>query len=225
MKVELVAYTRPEKGDCADIVERAAAVCYDSLPDGQHRIAKACARSGHMSVWEHINFTFHVKGVSRALLAQLSRHRHISLSVRSQRYCSEDGFDYVTPDSIRADPDARGIFDAFMQDIDAAYRDLQGAGIPNEDARALLPNGCVTELYMTANARALVEMARLRLCMRAQAEIRELFQELREAVRPACPLLAQMMVPKCEKYPSTPFCDEQKGCGRHPKLSVIYKRG
>ena len=87
MKVELVAYTQMlgENKNPLSVCERAASVCYNSRPTSIFAIAKACKKSGHMSVLEHINFTFHITGVSRALLAQLSRHRHISLSVRSQR--------------------------------------------------------------------------------------------------------------------------------------------
>ena len=94
MQVELIAYSTPIKGRCNPmaIVEQCASVCYDSKPDfDKFRIAKGCAKTGHMSVYEHAYFTFHVSGISRACLAQLSRHRHLSLSVRSQRYCDESG--------------------------------------------------------------------------------------------------------------------------------------
>ncbi len=220
MVVELIAYTIGGE----DVVERAAAVCYDSKPTKGHRIAAACACSGHMSVWEHLSLTFHVSGVSRALLAQLSRHRHISLSVRSQRYNSENGFSYVTPDRVRSDPETGYYFDMLMEHISGKYALLQKKGIPNEDARAVLPNACCTELYLTVNARALIEMSRLRLCSRAQKEIRELFQELKRVVGSVSPMTAAMMVPKCEQWPEAAFCTEEKGCGKHPKLADLVKR-
>ena len=220
MEVELITYTM----GCEDVVERAAAVCYDSMPTKGHRIAASCARSGHMSVWEHLNFTFHISGVSRALLAQLSRHRHISLSVRSQRYCSEEGFGYVTPDVIAKDGIENMVYDEIMEDLRDAYRTLQTDGIPNEDARSVLPNACCTELYMTANARALIEMSRLRLCTRAQKEIRELFQELKKGVANVAPMVADLMVPKCEQFRDAYFCTEEKGCGKHPRLRDIVKK-
>ena len=226
MTVELVAYTVSANGagTCEDVVERAAAVCYDSTPTLRHKIAAACARSGHMSVWEHACFTFHIAGVSRALLAQLSRHRHISLSVRSQRYCKEVGYKHVTPQTVcYADGTAETFADAMFV-ADEEYRQLLEEGIPAEDARYVLPNACATELYMTANARTLIEMSRLRLCMRAQWEIRELFQELKHVVGRVSPMVAEMMVPKCEQYPETPFCSEAKGCGRHPGLHDVYVR-
>lgn len=220
MEAELITYTM----GCEDVVERAAAVCYDSMPTPKHRIAASCARSGHMSVWEHLNFTFHISGVSRALLAQLSRHRHISLSVRSQRYCSEDGFSYVTPDVIAKDSIESMVYDEIMTDLRDAYRTLQVDGIPNEDARSVLPNACCTELYMTANARALIEMSRLRLCSRAQKEIRELFLKLKELVGFVSPMVADLMVPKCEQFQDAYFCTEERGCGKHPRLRDIVKK-
>ena len=210
MQIELIAHTT----GLTDTVERAAAVCYDSKPTKEHRIAMACARSGHMSVWEHISFTFHVSGVSRALLAQLSRHRHISLSVRSQRYCDEDGFRYIKPDSVRSDSVVEWRYDDAMDDAQRAYHHLRAMRINPEDARMVLPNACMTELYMTANARALIEISHLRLCMRAQAEIRTMFTEIREAVRAVAPEVADLMVPKCEQY-EVAFCMEHCSCGRH----------
>ena len=58
---------------------------------------------GHESVLEHASFTFGVEGVSRVLLAQLTRHRLASFSVQSQRYVSyEKGFGFIIPPSIEA---------------------------------------------------------------------------------------------------------------------------
>ncbi len=72
------------------------------------RLFRHIVRSGHSSTLEHISFTFAIEGVSRALLAQLTRHRvGFSFSVQSQRYVrmgSDDkigGFDYVLPDKVK----------------------------------------------------------------------------------------------------------------------------
>ncbi|MCF2557582.1 FAD-dependent thymidylate synthase [Fournierella massiliensis] len=225
MTVELIAYTQMPgfPGNPMAVVEQAASVCYDSRPTETYRIANTCKASGHTSVLEHISFTFHISCVSRALLAQLTRHRHASFSVRSQRYCSEWGFKHVTPKSVKV----MGMEDAFenrMSEINCAYRWLQDEEVPSEDARYVLPNACCTELYMTMNARALIESSRQRLCSRAQWEIRGMFEAMREAVRPVCPEVADWMRPKCEDDPKHPFCPESKGCGRHPKLEEVYKK-
>lgn len=229
MTVELIAYTQRLQSNGTNnplsVVEQAASVCYDSKPTEDFKIAKGCKTSGHLSVLEHINFTFHVSGISRALLAQLSRHRHISLSCRSQRYCSENKFEYENP--FRNEwPSAREeFFDKIMQNVASGYRLLKEEyDARNEDARAVLPNSCHTELYLTVNARALIEMSHLRLCSRAQREIRTMFTKMKEQVSIVCPEVAKWMVPSCEVNPKYPFCPEgARCCGRHPKLADVYK--
>ena len=228
MNVELIAYTQwvdPDKDkNPLSVVEQAASVCYGSTPTDTYRIAKGCKASGHYSVLESVNFTFHISGVSRALLAQLSRHRHISLSVASQRYIGYNkGFDYVNP--YIPGTEAAIFLDDFMKEAAESYKTLsEYYGSKNEDARAVLPNACCTELYMTANARALIEMGYLRLCSKAQKEIREMFQELKKQVATVAPEIANWMVPQCEMNPSYPFCTERVSCGRHPKLADVYKK-
>ena len=221
MEVELIAKTCPVNGySDMQVVEQAACVCYDSEPTPDYRIAKACYAAHHDSVLEHISFTFHIKGVSRALLAQLSRHRHISLSVRSQRYCREDDFEYVTPKLSKADKE---LYDDLIEREKTFYQTMVHEDVKPEDARMLLPNACCTELYLTMNARALIEASSKRLCTRAQAEIREMFQKMKEQVSIYSPMIANWMVPQCEKNEKYPFCPEHKSCGRHPKLSEVYK--
>ena len=216
MKVELVGYSQMVNGhsDPMALAELAASVCYDSKPTERCGIVRQCIASGHMSVLEHVSFTFHIEGISRACLAQLSRHRHISLSVRSQRYCREDNFQFVNPFIL-------GKFNEFMEEARSHYVDMVNSGAAPEDARAVLPNACCTELYMTANARALVEMSHLRMCNRAQREIRAMFKKIRNCLRHVSPFVAQNMIPACEAHGGIPFCTEHNSCGRHPRLSDI----
>lgn len=223
MEVELIAKTCPINGySDMQVVEQAACVCYNSEPTPDYRIAKACYDSQHFSILEHISFTFHIKGVSRALLAQLSRHRHISLSVQSQRYnVYDDGFGYVNP--FMEDTIAYGFFETDMKVAQDHYNRYIVMGEKPENARAVLPNACCTELYLTMNARALIEASNKRLCTRAQSEIREMFQKMKEQVSIYSPTIANWMVPQCEKNEKYPFCQEHKSCGRHPKLSEVYK--
>ena len=141
-------------------------------------------------MFEHIYFTFKIEGISRACSHQLVRHRHCSFTQRSQRYCSEDGFEYVTPTTIP--PYA---METCMDQIESWYSNLQERGVPNEDARYLLPNACETSLYMSLNLRELLHMANERLCIRAQWEIRDLVREMCSLVDPC---LWFMLVPKCK---------------------------
>lgn len=228
MKVELIAYTQwvdsSRDKNPLSVVEQAASVCYGSVPTDAYKIAKGCKTSGHASPFEHTSFTFHISGVSRALLTQLSRHRHISLSVASQRFINyKNGFDYVNP--FYPGTEAHDAFDVVMEDAADTYKTFNTYyGAQNEDARAVLPNACCTELYMTANARTLIEISWLRLCSRSQTEIREMFQEIKKQVATVAPEIAQWMVPQCEKNPKYPFCTERVSCGRHPKLGEVYKK-
>lgn len=224
MQVKLIAYTQGVKGQTPlDIVERCASVCYDSTPTKQHKIAKGCAKSGHMSVYEHVSFTFMIEGVSRALLAQLTRHRHASYSVQSQRYCNMSNCKFVIPDSFEnlkyTDP-------YVFEDLDV-LRDVynilvENCNIPKEDARMILPNATPTKLAFTVNARALVEISGQRLCNRAQKEIRELFQNIKKEVEVVCPEIAALMLPQCEQH-EIPFCEESNCCGKHKRLAELVK--
>lgn len=226
MNVTLIAYTqlanRWASSNPMTVVEEAACVCYDSTPTENFRIAKGCMKSGHTSVYEHINFVFHVSGVSRALLAQLTRHRIAGFSVRSQRYCDETDFTWVTPKSMQ-DSCEDDFYTQAMINAGLYYEDLVEAGIPKEDARMVLPNACCTELVVSMNARSLIEASRQRLCSRAQWEIRKLFTEMKREVASVCPEVAEYMRPKCETDPEHPFCTESKCCGRHKTLAEVYK--
>ena len=223
MQVELIACSTPieDRYNPMTIVEQCASVCYDSEPDfNKFRIAKGCAKTGHMSVYEHAYFTFHVSGISRACLAQLSRHRHISLSVRSQRYCDESTAGAIIPNSLSEEQE-QILMQTYSEEFDK-YQVLRAAGMAQEDARMVLPNGCETELYLSANARALIEASHLRLCNRAQDEIRNMFDLMKSEIGFVSPEIAKMMVPQCEVNPNYPFCPEAKSCGRHKTLKEVY---
>lgn len=206
-------------------IEEAASNCYDSEPSPEGKIMNHCIKSGHTSVTEFCNFTFHLEGVSRSLLAQLTRHRHAGYAVRSQRYCSEGCFDFVIPSSIQKNEQALNEYYETMEKINESYEYLQYLGIPNEDARYVLPNACYTTLEVTMNLRALMNFMNERLCTRAQWEIRELAQKMRDLIIKEVPQLKPYLVPKCEKYGiDYAFCPENKKqtCGKHKILEEIF---
>ena len=186
MKVTLVQATPNPIETIAEI----ASICYDSQPSNPMGLVKHLYNNGHHSVFEHIYFTFKIEGISRACSHQLVRHRHCSLTQRSQRYCSEDGFEYVVPPSLKLSS-----FYGDMEDLQDWYRAYQDMDVPNEDARYILPNACATSLYLSCNLRELIHMANERLCTRAQWEIRDLVKEMCQLVDPQ---LRFMLVPKCK---------------------------
>lgn len=154
------------------------------------RLIRMIVASKHTSTLEGISFTFAIEGVSRALLAQLTRHRvGFSYSVQSQRYVKfgsgdrSGGFDYVVPESVINTHDSNNAFRHLMETIQEYYDYLRDCGVPAEDARAVLPNAAATNLVMTANLRAILEFYSKRKPGKgAQAEIAQLAESLKQAV-------------------------------------------
>lgn len=211
-------------------IEEAASNCYNSEVTGDGKIMNHCIKSGHTSVTEFCDFTFHIEGISRALSHQLVRHRLASYAQRSQRYCSEGNFDYVVPNSIKSNQGAFEEYTELMYTITDIYRLLQEMGIPNEDARMVLPNACETQIEVKMNLRSLMNFMNERLCTCAQWEIRELALAMKRAIVEKYPELEPYLVPKCEKYGKEfGFCMETKQrreqlkCNRHPRLADIFE--
>jgi thymidylate synthase (FAD) len=178
------------------------------------RLFRMIVRSGHTSTLEHLSFTFAIEDVSRALLAQLTRHRvGFSYSVQSQRYVKfgsgdrSGGFDYVVPNTVKTNNKtielelnantkheytAEQYFELFMQEIQEIYDNLRRLGVPAEDARAVLPQASACNLVMTANLRAILEFYSKRQPGKgAQKEITELAVALKDAVINVEPWTAQ----------------------------------
>ncbi len=147
--------------------------------------------SRHLSTLEHCSMTFGVKGVSRTLLAQYSRHRiGVSLSVQSQRYVSEATeknnnkiFDYVTPPTIAADSERLAAYTVAMENAQKSYDDLVAAGVPMEDARFVLPGGVCTNFATTLNLRSLLDVYEKRVLVKgAQWEVRAMIDRMADII-------------------------------------------
>ena len=188
----------------------------DSAQD-EEKMLKLISRvvsSGHYSTIEHIQVSFAISNISRACSHQLVRHRHMSFSQKSQRYVKEKGqFDYLTPNTIEKNEELNKKFDEFMAKVSEFYLELTEAGIPAEDARAVLPNAASTSMVASLNLREMIHLANLRLCTRAQTEIRILVKRMCDELVKEEPWLKEYLVPKCERFG---FCDEDKSCGRMP---------
>lgn len=211
MKVTLTSHTpEPEMA----IIE-AASTCWKSTPREEilHHIIKA----GHWTPLEFATFNFRIEGVSRALTHQLVRKRvGVAFAQESQRYVEyEDGFEYVVPPSIGKNPSYYAFkkYQDLMHEIHKLYRDLIELGkIPPEDARFILPNACASTISMSINYHALLDLAKERLCTRAQWEVRGLVAEIKKAVEEVSPKLAEYLQPKCYWLKR---CPEAKTCGRY----------
>lgn len=218
MKVVLIAHTPDPDLVCAS----AGNSCYSEHPSYEimddegfdaGRTLSRIVSMGHYSVIEHAVFTFSVEGVSRALTHQLVRHRIASFSQQSQRYVSMKEPSFVTPHTVENDPEALKVFDETMDAIWEAYSKLEAMGIPAEDARYLLPNGCTTNITITMNARELLHFFSMRCCNRAQWEIREMADQMLALCREVSPVIFKDAGPGCVRG----HCPEgKKSCG-HPR--------
>ncbi|MDR2811720.1 MAG: FAD-dependent thymidylate synthase [Endomicrobium sp.] len=167
--------------------------------------------SEHHSVLEHASFTFGVEGVSRALLAQLTRHRIASFSVQSQRYVKfKSGIDFVVPNTIKKDEKLLEKYNNFLESTKSLYKEFLDAGIPAEDARYILPNAATTQIIITMNARELRHFFSLRCCNRSQWEMTEMARCMLDIAREEAPLLFKDVGPNCERE----GCRETSSCGK-----------
>lgn len=227
MTVTLITHTPlPEQ-----TIAAAAKLCYtdstvESLmdtmqPEQAERFVGMLEEMGHESPVEHVTFTFGIAGVSRSLLAQITRHRIASFSVQSQRYVRKNQFTYVTPPAIAADPEAAACYHRTMEQTVQAYNALadrlQATYYPQflaegcsekaarskaekkaiEDARYVLPNACETKMMVTMNVRSLRHFFQLRCCNRAQWEIRELATAMLQLCCQTAPALFRHAGPGC----------------------------
>ncbi len=205
-------------------------------------LVKKVIESKHESICEHVSFTFAVEGVSRALLAQLTRHRTgIVFSVMSQRYVEikesqeelEELFnsDDYNPKNYKESKIGQ-IFEKYFtenefKNVNGYYSALDNylyaikQGEKPEDARRFLPNATKTNLVMTINLRELMHVSNLRLCTRSQHEIRQLFRLIRQEINGVEPKLATLLVPSCEANHG--ICFEHKSCGKYPAVKEVMK--
>ncbi len=250
LKVELLQYTP----NAEQLVAAAAKLCYSSAGISQvldkldqektESFLKMLSSIGHESPIEHVSFTFGIEGVSRSLLAQLTRHRLASYSVKSQRYVKEGAFTFVIPPEIEANPRAKEIYLRAMAQDQADYdalteilfekhfADFLKSGAEEkdarqkaqkkaiEDARYVLPNACETMLLATFNARSLHNFFAHRLCERAQWEIRALAEEMLRLVKEVAPTLFAHCAPPCV-YGSCP--EGKMSCGKAKEKRALYK--
>ena len=228
MLVQLIAHTNdPEK-----TIAAAAKLCYsdahietllDGLtPEKTTAFLQKLSDLGHASPIEHASFTFGIEGVSRTFLAQVTRHRIASFSVQSQRYVSyKDGFGYVVPPAIAAlGEDAAAEYRGQMAQMQQWYEEWQerlgtAGEKSNEDARFVLPGACETRIMLTMNARELRHFFALRMCSRAQWEIRALAESMFALCYKEVPALFADAGPECLRR----GCPEgAKSCGRQAEM-------
>ena len=169
----------------------------EDLSDFYADFVRNCMKRGHLSPLEHATFTFNIQGCSRVCTHQLVRHRLASYSQQSQRYVkvNVDDDPCVIPESIKTlDPK----FKDKLSIIYSMYKVLVEKGVPQEDARYILPEGTRTNIVVTMNLRELLHFFNERLCSKAQDEIREVANAMAGLVIEVEPWLREFIGPKCQ---------------------------
>ena len=216
-RVELIAHTaivpnaieqrmeiQEGSADAETLTVYAGRSCYESWsrPNEKTREDKDYLRrtlfeQKHWSIAEHATATFYITGVSRALLAEITRHRHLSFSVRSQRFVSEEGANIVIPPAARGSEKLMWEFENAAVGARHSYRELVEAlldsGLPRkqarEAARAVLPNMVETRIVVTGNLRAWHEVIERRTAPDADAEFQQVAGMIRDELQKLAPAI------------------------------------
>lgn len=195
-----------------DIAKLAAANCVGKLNNPTDKGLQVAVNSGHYSVLEHLPLTFLIEDVSRVTEVQLVRHRIASYSIRSGRYTKANNNKswYQIPKSIKNNDSIAKLFTEMNENIYSFYTAMIEQGIPKEDARYILPQGLLTDIVVSMNARAFIEQCEKRLCKKAQWEIREMFTKMKECIKDIYPIVYEQLEPPCAKG----GCTEVYSCKR-----------
>lgn len=204
-RVKLISITQPMHPDlndatAEDLIVYCARV---SNPNNQTnfdtsaKLLKYCLNHGHVSIFEQASMTVEIE-TSRAISAQILRHRSFCFQEFSQRYAEVQSFE--TYGARRQDDKNRQNSVDDMSDVDKTWFEVAQAkvhgeaeklynealemGIAKEQARFLLPMSTTSRLYMTGNVRSWIHYLKTRTGNGTQQEhieianmILEIFKE------------------------------------------------
>jgi thymidylate synthase (FAD) len=215
VNVELIASTTLHKtpgmyreagsGDAESLLTYSGRLCYQSFsrPREETRrdadyLRRTLHEQGHWSIAEHASASFLVKGVSRNMLLELERHRHLSFSVISQRFVNSADTPFVLPPALSTlsldEVHQTGVFDASLsarEAYDSLVQLLTEKGLKRKEAReaarCILPGGLETQFVVTGNLRAWHDVLTKRLDPSADREIREFASKVLEGLRDIAP--------------------------------------
>lgn len=180
-----------------------------------------CIKSDHGRTMEYVNVEMVLDGYSARVIREWYTHiggspTRLQASTRYINYTQNDGFEYVTPQSIINNEEALQLYKKAMEYINETCVLLEkNYNIPREDSALLLPLGMATKIVDKRNLRNLIDMSHQRMCNRTYHEYRKLFHDISLALRSISTewewIVDNMFVPKCDLLG---YCPERKSCGR-----------
>jgi len=200
--------------DPLSLMGECASLCWNSTPSIQ--IGIDCIESGHGRTLEYPDVIVEIDGYSARMIRELyTKIIGVTRLQASTRYINYKEFDYYIPESIKNNDYAYEEYIQFMNNVQNTYQYLLEQNIPKEDIANILPLAIHSKVILKINARAIVDMALVRLCTRALKEYREFMVELLDVVGSVNSEWNKIMSyakPKCEVYG---FCGEKNSCGRY----------
>lgn len=196
------------------LITYAGRECYDSFHrpnpatyDDKDYLERTLFQEQHGSIMEHSSATLRIRGVSRAFLTELTRHRHLSFSVRSQRFVNENAANIVIPPGLRGVFENEGesetlerVVENFemvgastfaMYDILASFLVERGYSRKQarEAARAILPSMTETRMVVTGNLRAWKQTIDRRTAPDADAEMIQVMNMAKRELHRVSPVI------------------------------------
>lgn len=202
MNVKLVWITpnaETEMGYCARVSNPA-----NQNNPSVERLLSYCAKNGHWSVFEMANACLEIT-TSRAISAQIARHRSFSFQEFSQRYAKVQGFEMVDvrrqdaknrqnsiddlPDDLKNwwQAEYQRIIDEAVSFYDRAVAD----GIAKECARMVLPMSSTSRMYMNGTIRSWIHYISVRTGEGTQKEHRDIAIAARDILAVELPVVAR----------------------------------
>ena len=207
MNVKLVAITTPmvdgiKTADelisyCARVSNPANQLNVETAP----RLLRYCVKHGHWSIFETASMTVEII-TSRAIAAQILRHRSFTFQEYSQRYANSATYEPVelriqdktnrqASGEVFLDRTSDAMMERVIAESFCAYNALLKKGVSKETARMILPLCTKTTLYMTGNVRSWIHYLEQRCAEGTQKEHRDVAQAIKEIFNQQFPTVAQ----------------------------------
>ena len=209
MNVSLVSITQPFISDLKSSEDIIAYCARVSNPTNQlntktaPKLLKFLIKHKHWSPFEMVDMTLEIK-TSRAIAAQILRHRSFSFQEFSQRYSQAQGLEKLELRK-QADKNRQSSTDEYQNSILQAkvrehvakgislYNNLIEDGVAKESARMILPLTVETTMYMKGSIRSWAHYIDLRTEENTQKEHREIAEACKEIFKQNLPTVSEAL--------------------------------
>jgi len=168
-----------------DIIYQAGRGCYgleritNETIEMKQQFIQNLIKNKHESVLEHCCISINIIGCSRSFMSQITRHRLASFSIKSQHFVEHSDFNYKELEMVSER--VKKIYYNLMENIREHYNYfVNQCNVPIFIAREILPNSCLTNIFMTANFREWRYIIRLRETDKNTPEMIEFAKEIKK---------------------------------------------